>query len=122
MRTQLLHAAALLCLITAPAFAQTPAPTIRKITNADVGKPVLHPHTLTSAEWSSLLAHQFVYVPKSRPEYGGARVGVSSWTMPTAAALERPTYPLQTPFFMSAYVGPTIGVVQLGPDGVTPRR
>jgi hypothetical protein len=91
-------------MMSAAAAAQTSAPAapkepIRVYTNASLGKPVAQPHTLTPAEWQSLLAHQFVYVPPSRPDYGGARVTVIADSTPQPYI--PPTYPLSTAFYMS---------------------
>jgi hypothetical protein len=99
-------------LSAAPAFAQgsaqqTSRPVVT-ITNADLGKPAAaRPQIpLTPEVWQSLVARQFVYVPVARPDYGGAHVAVSTWTSPTAEAIDRSNYSLSTPFFMSTYAGP----------------
>jgi hypothetical protein len=108
----------LLFVVAGAARAQVPV-----LTNADLGKPVTQKITLTPAQWQNFVDHQTkIILPARWNDYGGGRVAVSGWTMPTAEALRRPTYPLQPPFFMSTYVGPTIGVIRLGPDGHSPRR
>jgi hypothetical protein len=95
----------------APAFAQGSAPQTSRpvvtITNADLGKPAARPQIpLTPEVWQSLVAHQFVYVPVARPDDGGAHVAISTWTSPTAEAIERSNYSLSTPFFLNTYLGP----------------
>lgn len=100
-------------LMSTVVYAQTPV-----ITNADLGKPAKAKIVMTPAQWQNFVDHQTKIPPSARRyDYGGgANVAVSNWTMPTAEALKRPTYPLQTPFYMSTYVGPTIGVYALNPS------
>jgi hypothetical protein len=100
MKTALLAAA--LLLTTAPAFAQVPV-----LTNADLGKHVPQRIVLTPEQWQSLVAHQFVYVPSPRHEWGGARVTIIPDSTPHPYI--PPTYPLQPPFYMSTSVGPYFG-------------
>lgn len=107
MRTILV---AVCVLFTSTAFAQVPV-----LTNADLNKPVKQRIVMTPTQWQNFVDHQTkIVLPVRWSDYGGGRVAVSGWTMPTAEALRRPTYPLQEPFYMSTYVGPTIGVVRLG--------
>lgn len=90
---------ALFCFVGTPAFAQVPV-----YTNADLGKPLQQTHTLTPAEYQSLVANQFVCACGVPHYQGSATVTVANWTMPTADRL-RPTYPLQPPFAMWSYTG-----------------
>lgn len=53
-----------------------------------------------------LIPHQFVYIGPAPAPDCCATVTVGTWTMPTAENL-RPTYPLQPPFFMRTYTGPS---------------
>lgn len=101
----------------APVIAQVPV-----YSNATLGTPPAMRHVLTPEEYRSLLAHQFVYVPPgpSWRERPGPRVGVSTWTMPTAAALRQtPSY--AQPWSMWSYTGrhPFIPVYGVTVNGVT---
>jgi hypothetical protein len=107
----------LLLFVASPAVGQ-----VRVWTNADLGKPLTHPHTTTPEEWRSIVAHQFVYVPTADPEPAdGPHVSVIRYIPPTAYAL-RPTYPLDpswynpNPYAPWSYLGYAYG--RLGPGGL----
>ena len=110
MKTLLIGAAFLLT--AASAFAQVPV-----YTNADLGKPLKHPHKTTPEEFQSIVAHQFVYVPKVHPrrDFDGPRVTIVPYPPPAQYALP-PTYPLdpswysQQAFYPFVYYGGRAGV------------
>lgn len=90
-------------LAAGPAAAQ-----VRVLTNADVGRPVplAQRHALTPAEWQSLVAHQFVYVPRATSTGLAPRVVVFGNPVPPQYPLP-PTYPLQPSWTM--WSGPYVG-------------
>jgi hypothetical protein len=110
MKTLLIGAA--FFLTTAPAFAQVPV-----YTNADLGKPMKYPHKTTPEEFRSIVAHQFVYVPKVDPrrDFEGPRVTIVPYTPPAQYALP-PTYALdpawynQPTYYPFVYYGGSAGV------------
>jgi hypothetical protein len=90
---------------TASAFAQVPV-----YTNADLGKPLKHPHKTTPEEFRSIVAHQFVYVPKADRDFEGPRVTIVPYTPPAQYPVP-PTYPLDPswynlpPYYPFVYYG-----------------
>src|ERR1700737_3046229 len=96
MKTLLIGAAFFLA--AASASAQVPV-----YTNADLGKPLKHPHKTTPEEFRSIVAHQFVYVPKADPprdrDFDGPRVTIVPYTPPAQYALP-PTYPLDPSWYI----------------------
>jgi hypothetical protein len=110
MKTLLIGAA--LFFATASSFAQVPV-----YTNADLGKPLKHPHKTTPEEFQSIVAHQFVYVPRVdlRRDFDGPRVTIVPYTPPAQYALP-PTYPLdpswynQPAYYPFVYYGGAAGM------------
>lgn len=96
---------AALSILAAPAAAQT-----RRFTNADLGKPIAHPHVLTAEEWQSIVDHQYVAVATPTPDLGPRVVVLLDSTphvLPPTFPLAAESFyaPFSAPYYASTYVG-----------------
>ncbi|MCM3881859.1 MAG: hypothetical protein ND807_17260 [Vicinamibacterales bacterium] len=87
-------------LLAKPVAGQAPV-----YTNADLGRPLRHAHSITDEEYRGILARQFVYVPPAPLEWAsGPRVTVVPHTPPPP-----PQFPVsywETPYYADPYPAP----------------
>jgi hypothetical protein len=92
---------AAIVLLAAPAAGQVPT-----YTNADLGKPLRHSHTITPEEYRGIVARRFIYVPPTPVEWlHGPRVTIVPYTPPAPPQFFGGYW--EAPYFVNPYVGPS---------------